>query len=51
MGLYWEEYQKIGHNPIKNEETVTTRKCIKRDLELPMKDEYVQFIRDLLNND
>ena len=50
VGLYWEKYEKIGHNPIKGEDTVTTRQCIKRDLELPMKDEYSQFIRDLLNN-
>ncbi len=47
-GLYWEEYSKIGHNPITKEDTLTTRKRIKRDLELPMKDEYNDFIRELI---
>ena len=47
-GLYWETYQKVGYNPITEEDVVTNRSRIKRDLELPMKDEYSQFIRNLL---
>jgi tRNA(His) 5'-end guanylyltransferase len=49
-GLYWETYQKTGYNPITQEHTLTKRTKIKRDLELPMKDEYSQFIRDLLSS-
>lgn len=48
LGLYWEEHEKIGHNPITGENTITKRRQIKRDLNLPMKDEYSQFIKDLL---
>ena len=47
-GLYWVEYQKQGYNPHKQEATVVIRQKIKQDLEIPMKDEYAQFIRDLL---
>ena len=50
VGLYWEEYQKIGHNPITKEDTVATRRRIKKDLELPMKDEYSDFIQELLKS-
>ena len=50
VGLYWEEYQKIGHNPVTGKDTVAIRQRIKKDLELPMKDEYSQFIRELLSN-
>ena len=49
-GLYWVEYQKQGYNPHKQEPTVVTRQKLKRDLEIPMKDEYSQFIRDFLAN-
>ncbi|MEM7760244.1 MAG: tRNA(His) guanylyltransferase Thg1 family protein [Cyanobacteria bacterium P01_A01_bin.40] len=47
-GLYWQEYQKIGFNPKTEEETIVIRNRIKRDLQLPMKDDYSQFIRDFL---
>ncbi|MGL6344121.1 MAG: tRNA(His) guanylyltransferase Thg1 family protein [Waterburya sp.] len=47
-GLYWQEYQKTGYNPKTDEKTIVTRKKIKQDLELPMKDDYSQFIRELL---
>ena len=49
-GMYWETYEKIGYNPIKKEEAVTTRNRIKRDLELPMKEDYRQFLLDFKDN-
>ncbi len=49
-GLYWEEYEKMGYNP-KTDETVSTmRRRIKRDLDLPMKDEYSLFINDIISS-
>ncbi len=47
-GLYWQEYQKTGYNPKTDEKTIVTRNKIKQDLQLPMKDDYSQFIRELL---
>ena len=47
-GLYWETYEKIGQNPLTREASITTRNRIKRDLAVPMKEEYRQFLRDLI---
>ncbi|MDJ0718792.1 MAG: tRNA(His) guanylyltransferase Thg1 family protein [Prochloraceae cyanobacterium] len=48
VGMYWEEYEKLGQNPITGETVPTTRRRILRDLNLPMKEEYGQFIAKLL---
>lgn len=48
VGLYWQEYNKMGFNPLTEEEIPTTSKRIQRDMELPMKDDYSQFIRNLM---
>lgn len=50
IGLYWEQYQKTGRNPLTEEVVSTTRKRLKQDLDLPMRDEYGQFIRTLLDD-
>lgn len=47
-GLYWEEYEKDGLNPVTNERTTARRRRIKIDRELPMKDEYSRFILALI---
>ena len=50
VGLYWEEVEKAGVNPLTQEETSTRRRRIKVDLDLPMKEEYGQFIANLLHS-
>ncbi len=50
VGLYWEIFEKAGVNPMNDEETSAQRRRIKIDLDLPMKDEYGQFISDLLQS-
>ena len=47
VGLYWEEYEKQALNPKTGETVSVTRRRIKRDLELPMREEYSAFIRTL----
>ncbi len=49
VGLYWEEYEKEGYNPIQDKAVVVKRRRIKLDEELPMKDVYGEFIRHILN--
>ena len=44
IGLYWESYQRESHNPLTGEATAAVRRRIKRDLELPMKAAYGQFV-------
>lgn len=48
VGLYWDLYQKEAINPITNEMICATRRRIKVDMELPMKDEYSEFVRKLV---
>ena len=48
IGLYWESYEKTGTNPLTEEVVTATRKRLKKDLELPMSDEYSQFVRSLI---
>lgn len=48
VGVYWESYQKEGINPITGEHTNAIRRQLKVDMELPMKDNYSEFIRQLV---
>ncbi len=47
-GLYWETYEKVGHNPITDEKTLTERRRIKQDLDLPMGEDYQIFVQQRL---
>lgn len=49
-GLYWEDYEKMGYNPKSDETVCTVRRRIKRDLELPMKEEYSLFINNIMSS-
>ncbi|MFT5618509.1 MAG: tRNA(His) 5'-end guanylyltransferase [Arenicella sp.] len=50
VGLFWEEYEKAGWNPKLQREEKSLKQRIKVDLELPMKDEYNFFIKNILEN-
>jgi tRNA(His) 5'-end guanylyltransferase len=49
-GLYWENHSKIGYNPIIGQEVVATRRRIKIDEALPMKEAYSELIAGLLES-
>ncbi len=48
VGLYWEEYDKVSVNPVTNEEVAARRRRIRAEFDLPMKDEYGQFVLSLI---
>ncbi len=48
VGVVWEDYDKVGNNPKSGETTVARRRRLATLLDLPMKDEYDDFIRSLL---
>jgi tRNA(His) guanylyltransferase len=50
VGLHWEEYDKPALNPITGQEVFARRRRIKTVFDLPMKDEYGDFVRELLTN-
>lgn len=47
-GLYWEEYERPAENPVTGERVAARRRRIRHDLELPMKDDYSAFLRNLM---
>ena len=49
-GLYWETYAKEATNPRTGGTVQAQRRRIKRDLELPMKGEYSNFVARLLSD-
>jgi tRNA(His) guanylyltransferase len=48
VGLYWEEYEKEGVNPLTGQTVTAQRRRIRIEYELPMKEGYTEFIRRLL---
>ncbi len=48
IGIYWETFEKDGVNPISGKPVKAKRNRLKVDLDLPMKDEYSEFIEGLL---
>ncbi|MDR0502527.1 MAG: hypothetical protein LBH16_04320 [Treponema sp.] len=47
-GLYWVKEERTGFNPKDNAEVKAERKALKTDYDLPMRDEYSDFIDKLL---
>lgn len=47
-GLYWEEHDRAGANPVTGEPTTARRRRIRRDLDLPVRDAYSAFLRGLM---
>jgi hypothetical protein len=47
IGLHWEEYEKIGFDPVRHEEVKALRRRLKVERGLPVKDEYGRFVGQL----
>lgn len=47
--MYWEDYEKLGFDPVQGKEVVAKRRRIKVDEELPMKEAYDEFLNRLLD--
>lgn len=50
VGVYWDTYLKEGFNPITRQTVYAGRRALKSDLELPIREEYAEFIGTLLQN-
>ena len=48
IGIYWEDYEKEAANPTTGENVTASRRRLRVDYELPMKDDYNDFIRRFL---
>ncbi len=49
-GLYWEEYDRPGTNPVTGDPTTARRRRIRQDLDLPIRDDYSGFLRGLIRS-
>ncbi len=47
-GVFWEEYTKLGTNPLSGEQVEASRRRLRTDFELPMKEDYDAFVRAFL---
>jgi len=43
-GIYWADEEKTGFNPRTGQKEKTTRRVLKTDLELPLKEKYAEMI-------
>jgi tRNA(His) guanylyltransferase len=50
-GIYWEQFEKQGFNPVRKESVTALRWRVNVNDALPMKDEYGAFLRPLLTSD
>jgi tRNA(His) guanylyltransferase len=48
IGLWWETYEKRGHDPIRGVDVTTTRRRVHVERELPMKEDYRTLVRRLV---
>ena len=51
VGFYYEDFEKEGFDPVKQEKTMTMRRAIKVDLDIPTGEEYANLIGNLLEKD
>ena len=48
VGVYWDVVSKEGYNPVSKQATQTTRRQLKVDLQLPMKNAYTSLLQSLI---
>jgi tRNA(His) guanylyltransferase len=48
-GLVWESYEREAINPMTGETVKATRRRVTRDLELPMREEYGEYVKRLVS--
>ena len=48
IGVYWDTYEKTGFNLITGQTEKATRRALKTDMELPLREAYAEFISKLL---
>ncbi len=48
IGVYWEDYGKKAENPLTHEEVLAQRRRLKVDLDLPVQEQYGEFVKNLL---
>jgi len=45
-GIWWRDVEKVGLNPLTGEQVVARRRKLHRELELPMREKYDEFMAE-----
>jgi tRNA(His) guanylyltransferase len=48
VGLWWETYERPGYDPVREVPVTATRRRVREERELPMKEPYREFLADLI---
>lgn len=48
IGLWWDEVEKVGYNPIRQETVITTRRELREEYELPLGESYGVLINGIV---
>lgn len=48
IGVYWDKFIKQGYNPVTGETKTAQRRALKADFEIPLREEYAEFISKML---
>ena len=51
IGVYWDTYEKQGFNPKTGKTEIATRRGLKVDMELPLREAYAEFVAQILTNE
>jgi hypothetical protein len=47
VGLWWETFERLGHDPVRGVDVTATRRRIHVEKDLPMKDDYRTLVQRL----
>ena len=51
VGVYWDDVEKVGYNPITNQEVKDIRRALNVNYELPLGEEYAKLVVSFLQQD
>ena len=50
VGVFWDDIEKIGYNPITQQEVKATRRSLNVNYELPLGEEYAKYVVSFLKD-
>lgn len=51
VGVFWDDIEKVGYNPISNQEVKAIRRELRVNYELPLGEDYAKYVISFLQQD
>jgi len=51
VGVFWDDVEKVGYNPILKQEVKTVRRVLNVNYELPLGEDYAEYVISFLQQD